>query len=250
MVIEDCCHATGTKWDAGSGGDIKLFSFQNFKLITSGEGGMLITDNEEYKELCHSYIDNGRIRKGDKYAKIILGRDYRLTEIQAAILLAQFDRLEEQTQKRIENANYLSEKLSQIDGIQPLQQSQNQAYYAYIFKYNAKKFNEIPLNLFLKALIAEGIECRKLYPPDYEEKVLLAVDPKSYPRFCSYYGDNPDSIKQSIKSRTPVTERIYNEEGVWIDSRGPLLGTHKDMDDIFNAIKKIKDNIEELLQTR
>src|ERR1700675_3353394 len=98
-VIEDCAHAHGGKWKgkgAGSMGDLGAFSFQSSKLITSGEGGAVITNNLEYMERVQSYINAGRASMTDKYRHRIVGFNYRLGEFQAAVLCPQLERLPEQ----------------------------------------------------------------------------------------------------------------------------------------------------------
>src|SRR6267378_5124236 len=105
-VIEDCAHAHGGMWKgkgAGSMGDMGAFSFQSSKLITSGEGGAVITNNLEYLELVQSYINAGRASLTDKYKKRIIGFNYRLGEFQAAVLGAQLERMPKQSAIREKN---------------------------------------------------------------------------------------------------------------------------------------------------
>src|SRR5215471_18190626 len=105
-VVEDCAHAHGGKWrgkGAGSMGDLGAFSFQSSKLITSGEGGAVITNNLEYMELVQSYINAGRASLTDKFHHRIVGFNYRLGEFQAAVLDAQIDRLPKQAKVRERN---------------------------------------------------------------------------------------------------------------------------------------------------
>ena len=83
-VIEDCAHMHGGFWQgrgAGSIGDLGAFSFQNTKLMTAGEGGIVITRDEELDRRCHSYIDCGRLRPTDKPAEAqgVFGLNYRMT---------------------------------------------------------------------------------------------------------------------------------------------------------------------------
>src|SRR6202163_57253 len=102
-VVEDCAHAHGGKWNgkgAGSMGDLGAFSFQSSKLITSGEGGAVITNNLEYLERVQSYINAGRASLTDKYHHRIVGFNYRLGEFQAAVLGPQLDRLPQQATLR------------------------------------------------------------------------------------------------------------------------------------------------------
>src|SRR5246127_1739902 len=91
-VIEDCAHVHGGMWrdkGAGSTGDLGAFSFQSSKLMTSGEGGAVITNNLEYFERVQSYINAGRRSVTDQYKKRLIGFNYRLWGFQGAILGSQ-----------------------------------------------------------------------------------------------------------------------------------------------------------------
>src|ERR1700692_3015185 len=116
-VVEDCAHAHGGKWNgkgAGSMGDLGAFSFQSSKLITSGEGGAVITNNLEYLERIQSYINAGRASLTDQYHHRIIGFNYRLGEFQAAVLCAQLERLPEQAALRKKNMLHFESRLHNI----------------------------------------------------------------------------------------------------------------------------------------
>src|ERR1700752_3952823 len=119
-VVEDCAHAHGGMWKgngAGSMGDMGAFSFQSSKLITSGEGGVVITNNLEYMELVQSYINAGRASLTDHYKKRIIGFNYRLGEFQAAILCAQIDQMLAQSPIRGKNMQHFESRLRNPPGI-------------------------------------------------------------------------------------------------------------------------------------
>src|ERR1700686_3233172 len=119
-VIEDCAHAHGGKWNgkgAGSMGDLGAFSFQSSKLITSGEGGVVITNNLEYLERVQSYINAGRASLTDQYHHRIIGFNYRLGEFQAAVLCPQLERLPEQAALRQKNMLHFESRLRDIPAI-------------------------------------------------------------------------------------------------------------------------------------
>ena len=118
-IVEDACQAWGAEWRGrrvGAIGDLGAFSFQSSKHITSGEGGIITTNSRKLYELCWSYHNCGRNIGGARYQHNLLGFNYRMTEFQAAVLLAQFSRLDDQTKKRNENALYLSKELLKIKG--------------------------------------------------------------------------------------------------------------------------------------
>ena len=119
-VIEDCAHAHGGMWKgkgAGSMGDLGAFSFQSSKLITSGEGGAVISNNLEYMELVQSYINAGRASLTDQYHHRIIGFNYRLGEFQAAVLGPQLDRLPQQAALREKNMKHFESHLQNTPAI-------------------------------------------------------------------------------------------------------------------------------------
>ena len=238
IVIEDCAQAHGSRYRGslvGSIGHFGCFSFELSKLMTAGEGGMMITNDRNLGELVFgicgtagAQIDRVRAR-GRKSA----GWNTRMTEMQAAILIAQLDRLEQQRLVRIENAEYLKDRLSEIEGITPLKQTREQNYYSYIFKYDSSCFKDVPKAVFMEALAAEGIplfSSPSHQPPAYRSDSF-------YPRGKSHAQVN-----------CPVAEKAFNEEAVGFQATWMLLGTREDMDDIADAIVKISENIDELAE--
>jgi dTDP-4-amino-4,6-dideoxygalactose transaminase len=121
-VIEDAAHAHGASYKlrpAGSLGHLSSFSFQSSKNLTSGEGGIVCTSDDDLAELCRSIHNCGRIAGGLWYEHHLMSGNYRLGEFQGAVLNAQLDRLEEQTQTRDRNGASLAAKLRDIPGIHP-----------------------------------------------------------------------------------------------------------------------------------
>src|ERR1700719_1290746 len=147
-VVEDCAHAHGGMWKgkgAGSMGDMGAFSFQSSKLITSGEGGVVITNNLEYMELVQSYINAGRASLTDKYKKRIIGFNYRLGEFQAAVLGAQLERMPKQSTIREKNMKRFEARMTKTPGIgllKPDPRITRLAPYGYVLKYIAEKVRE------------------------------------------------------------------------------------------------------------
>src|ERR1035438_9582404 len=164
-VIEDCAHAHGGMWKgkgAGSMGDLGAFSFQSSKLITSGEGGAVITNNLEYMELVQSYINAGRASLTDEYHHRIIGFNYRLGEFQAAVLGPQLDRLPKQAAIREQNMKHFETRLQNTPGIgllKPDLRITRLAPYGYVFKYFADQVKDIARPSFVAALQLEGIPC-------------------------------------------------------------------------------------------
>ncbi len=241
VVIEDCAQAHSAEWKGrkvGSIGDMGCFSFQSSKNLCAGEGGIITTNNKEFGDKCWSFHNCGRIRQGAWYEHPLLGSNLRMTEWQAGILLAQMERLDEQTKIRNHNALYLSKKLSEIDGIKPLVRDERvttHAYHLYIFRYDSSKFNNVPKYKFIEALNAEGVPCSSGYNPLYKDDLFKAPIQKC-PISCGYYKGEVDYSKVYC----PVTEKACSEKAVWL-FQSMFLGTESDMDDIVNAICKIKE---------
>jgi len=121
-VIEDCAHAHGMQWNgrhAGTFGDAGCFSFQTSKLMTCGEGGIIVTNDAQMEERCRGYMNSGRVRTKDRAAAegTMLGWNYRMTEFQAAVLRVQLERLPEQTRVREANKRYLTPDYPHLDRI-------------------------------------------------------------------------------------------------------------------------------------
>ncbi len=249
-VIEDACHSWGSKWKGrgmGALGDAGVFSFYMTKNITSGEGGIILTDNEEFAAQCRSYTNCGRGKDKPWYEHYILGGNYRLTEIQAAILLVQLQRLEEHTKRREENADYLSGRISSMPFIKLLKRDPRvtrRSYHLFIFRYLREKLNNIAREKFIEVLNAEGIPAIAGYPHPLYKNPLFArkgKGPGYCPLSCPYYGREVDYAGLNLS----VVEKLCSEEAVWL-RHSMFLGTREDMDDIAKAMEKILDNVKEL----
>jgi dTDP-4-amino-4,6-dideoxygalactose transaminase len=121
-LLEDSAHAHGSEWRGqkiGALGDIGTFSFQQTKLMTAGEGGVIITNDDDLERLARSVHDCGRMPDEWFYAHFIYGSNYRLSEWQGAVLRQQLSRFDDQMVKRNRNAAYLNSALVEIEGITP-----------------------------------------------------------------------------------------------------------------------------------
>jgi dTDP-4-amino-4,6-dideoxygalactose transaminase len=237
-VIEDACHAHGGEYQGkklGSIGHVGCFSFQSSKNLTSGEGGMAITNDDHLYELMNSLRNVGRIEGGQWYEHHYLGCNYRLTQLQASLLHEQLKRLDEQTRLRDENGKYLAELLGKIDGINPLRRELGETlhtYHIFIFRYDKSKFNNLSKREFSEMLAAEGVPCFMGYPePLYKQPLFQEKN------FMCYAIPEEVSYKEVS---CPETEKACYEDAVWI-LQNTMLGTKKDMEDIALAIQKIQD---------
>jgi len=119
LLIEDASQAIGAEYKgykAGGMSDIGCFSFYPTKNITTGEGGMITTNNHKLAEKARLLRDHGQ---DAKYHHVVLGYNYRMTEMAAAIGLAQLDKIDKLNTKRIENAELLTKGIKNISGLTP-----------------------------------------------------------------------------------------------------------------------------------
>ncbi|NQT11310.1 MAG: DegT/DnrJ/EryC1/StrS family aminotransferase [Planctomycetes bacterium] len=244
-IVEDACQAWMAEWrgkKVGSIGDLGCFSFQNSKNLTCGEGGAVIGNDERLMDICHSFHNFGSPYGTASGGR--LGTKARMAEYQAAILLAQMERLEEQTARRVENAAYLTSKLEPIPGIVPHKLNDGvtrAAYHLYSFRYLQEQFGGVPRSKFLQALSAEGVSCSGGYGPlnkrDFLEHTFQS---KNYKKMYS-----PKQIERARQmSECPENDKLCSE-AVWF-FQSLLLGSREDMDDIASAIEKIYENRDKL----
>jgi len=239
-VIEDACHGHGAAYKGkklGSIGDAGCFSFQSSKNLTSGEGGMVVTNDDALYQMMNSLRNVGRVEGGAWYEHHHAGCNYRITQLQAVLLSNQLKNLEAQTLKRHENGSYLNTLLEAIDGITPLSRGLGEtihSYHIYIFKYDKAKFNGVSKVEFSKMLAAEGVPCFMGYPqPLYKQPLFQKRN------FMCYA--IPESVDYT-KVCCPVTEKACYEEAVWI-FQNTMLGTREDMELFASAILKIQKSV-------
>jgi dTDP-4-amino-4,6-dideoxygalactose transaminase len=237
-VIEDAAHAHGGKWNGkglGSFGDIAGFSFQNSKNITAGEGGIVLTSSEEYMNHVFSYHSYGQRRDYPWYSHHVVSRNLRMTEWQGAILLAQLERMPEQTALRLKNAQKLDAALQETGVFTVLgsddPRAQQRAYHLYQFRY-APGIDGVSRERFLEALRAEGVPCSVGYPVPLHKQPL-------------FQGVKPPTGLQSYQDLELPNAAIMCEENIWL-AQSILLGTDSDTQDIIDAIVKVIENADEL----
>jgi dTDP-4-amino-4,6-dideoxygalactose transaminase len=169
VLIEDAAHAQGSEWRArraGSLGRAGSFSFQNGKVLTAGEGGMLTTNDPEFAEFTASFANQGRRKDGGWFHHYSLGTNYRITGLQAAVLLAQFERLPEQIAVRQRNVHLLRQCLADVPGLH-VQQIHGgvtaDSCYLFLGRVEPARFGHTRDELCRK-LASQGIPCTPFYP--------------------------------------------------------------------------------------
>ncbi len=247
FVIEDACHSWGSQWKGkgtGAIGNCGAFSFQASKNISSAEGGIVLTDDEALADRIREDTNCGREKSKPWYEHYVLGSNLRLTEFQAAILLAQLTRLEEHTLKRQANAAILNEVLSKIPGLSIVTNDPRmtrRSYHMYVFR--VKPELGVERKRFVEALWAEGVPAGAGYPiPLYKNPLFLksGEGPAFCPTSCPYYGKKIDYTKVSC----PVCEDVCSD-AVWM-GHTILLADEQAIRDMAAGIKKVCENSGEL----
>ncbi|HVP00828.1 MAG TPA: DegT/DnrJ/EryC1/StrS family aminotransferase [Bryobacteraceae bacterium] len=238
-IIEDCAHAHGGQYlgrGAGSMGDLGCFSFQESKLMTAGEGGIVLTSDLAHFEHLQSQVNCGRASLTDQFEQRVLGSNYRMTEWQAAMLIGQLEMLPDLAARRARAAGRLTEALLTLDGVSalpPQPAMTRETNYCYVFQYRDPR---VKRDLFCAALEAEGIPCDgRFYEPVYRSP-LFCASPEISPQL--------QGVDYSCVS-CPVSERAAYHEAVWLP-QFLLIGEDHDVDDVAAAIAKVLGHAGEL----
>ena len=233
-VIEDAAHAWGGRYkDRGLGciGEVGTFSFQFSKNMTSAEGGIVLTNDKDLAVNCWSFMNCGRWPGKPWYHMENIAGNNRLTEFQAAVLLSQLERLEEQTLLRARNAALLNKGLADVAGLEPQPESNRitrRAYHLYCMRLDESEFG-CNRESFVRAANAEGWPVTAGYPmPLYKQPVFQNLDSYDY-----------------ASCHCPVTEDLCYKSGLWFPHQ-LLLGSEKDMQDILQIVRKIQASAEAL----
>ena len=250
-VVEDACQSLFTEYKGkkcGSMGDVGCFSFQVSKIIGCGEGGAAIGNDNETMNRVNSFHNLGvGTETGSPEGRrwVIPATKYRMNEFEASILLPQLDLIQERVARRTENAQYLASKLKDIPGIIPQKHCEgqgNSTYYTYDFRYLKEHFNNTPIEVFNRALNAEGVPTFRqvIYELNKEPVIENALNSRAFQKIFS---------KERLKRYREENEcpnnakRCKETDGVW---HWALSGTKSDTDNIYNAFLKIYENRDKL----
>ena len=241
-VVADACHAHGTEWrgkKVATYSDLSGFSFQQGKQITSGEGGNVVTNDQEYYEQCYILHNDGRGLGEEARVFVAQGWNYRMSEFQAAVLLLQLSRLDELLERKNRNADALVQGWAEIEGLNWPREDERITQQSYVYprmRYEDAAFNGLPAHRFGEALTAEGIPCRGrggwiLY---------------QHPLFVeSRFRFESSKRVDYTQVRCPNVE---NAAGRWVSlPQNVMLATEDAMQDVLDAVIKVKENLGELL---
>lgn len=238
IVIEDAAHAHGAVWDgmgAGAIGHFGSFSMQSTKSMTAGEGGILFCQSQDHAWRAESIIDCGRPHDPDGVLNT-LGFNYRMTELQAALLNVGIERFPAQFDQREKMANYMDEALSEVEGVRVLKRDlrhQRRSIYTYTFAIEPDVFDATN-HVVAQALVAEGIPCSRGYDPMYrydlfQPQLSRLPVPSAFPEYFDYGS-----------MHLPMTERISGREGMWLDENVFRAG-EEGVNAVVSALKKVQD---------
>ena len=191
-LVEDCAQAHGAVYDGrkvGSWGDLAVFSFGGVKLMTCGQGGMIVTSDEELYGRCYAIVNRGHLPDGRMNRYGVIGENYQMSELQAAILLPQIGLLESYAVRREEACALLDDQLSKIEGVVVLSQfpkTQRRAHMRYSFYYTNRLARELPRDSLIERLVQAGIPAM----PGYSS---AGTDPRLQAVFADRQGDSPNS---------------------------------------------------------
>ena len=228
-IVEDAAQAHGASIDGvsvGGWGDMGCFSFQASKNLSSGEGGMIVLNDSDGYALVWSLHNCGRKMGEPWYKHFLLGENWRMTEMQAAILQAQMDRWPDHRTRRQRNAAYLTEHLLNVDEVAlPTIPSYVTEAAWHLFPFWVRDANSVEaVNLIASALQAEGLPVFPGYPmPLYRQ-----------PLFQHY---------QTVVHASHGEPYLFHTEKacdqiLWIPQYA-LLGGEDDMKDLIVGIKKV-----------
>ena len=250
-VVEDACQAHLAEWRGKKVGTLGLagcFSFQASKNLCSGEGGAVLTNDDQFADVCYNFHNQGRGRAVTGYNFTYSGTrgsNLRLSEFQGSLLTAQMTRVIEQTNRRTENANYLTKLFNEIPGIKPAklyEGTTRSAYHLYMFRYDTEKFAGLSRAKFMAALGREGVGASSGYGMMNKDAYVTALAKDRH--FLKVYGEKrmKEWLEQTLNC--PQNDKVC-EQAVWF-TQNMLLGPKSDMEQIADAVRNIQKHAGEL----
>ena len=215
-VIEDAAEAHGAgikiagRWQkVGSIGIAGIFSFYGNKIITCGEGGMVTTDNRDLAEKMKILRDHGQ-DPGKRYYHPVVGYNYRLTNMQAAIGLAQLERINHFLKAKEKIAARYRQKLKRVAGLKFQEQNPGKKSVCWLFSMTVEAPYKLTRDRLMDVLVKNGIECRPFFhplhtmPPYHEKKAykeaeFLAGHGINLPSFVTITDSQIERVTEIIK---------------------------------------------------
>jgi dTDP-4-amino-4,6-dideoxygalactose transaminase len=248
-VVEDCAHAHGQRWNergAGCIGQFGSFSHQSSKILTAGEGGTLLTSDDDLARRAHSIVDCGRAKdeQGQEYT---FGANYRLGELHAALLVTQMQRFEHQRVEREDAATYFEEVAVDVPGVRIMPRDRRitrWSFYNYLLAIEPDAFAGASNEVVAYALEREGVAAEVQYPP--MSRYDLFQPSRSRLPVAVEFAErlDPSTMSFPVAEDAGLRRSIYLQENVFRAGR-------EGIDDAVEAIAKVQKHADELagLQT-
>jgi L-glutamine:2-deoxy-scyllo-inosose/3-amino-2,3-dideoxy-scyllo-inosose aminotransferase len=251
-VIEDCAQAHGAVWSdarAGTIGTIGVFSMQQTKVLTAGEGGAAITASAELARRLEQLRADGRVfcRPPPRIGELelaergeVMGTNLALSEVQAALLLEGLTRLESENGVRERNARRLDGALGELPGVMPVRCPPSQirrSYYHYVLRVDVRRFGWNDVGPLVAMLSAElNFPAERVYRPLNDHPLYRPATKRT-----TALSDSYRAAIDPARFRLPESERAHAE--VVSFHHRLLLGDDRDMDDVIRAFHKVWDHL-------
>jgi len=242
-VVEDCSQAFNAKFKGkkvGTMGKIGCYSFNQSKHITCGDGGVTLTDDDELGERAQLFSDKGWPRTGTRRDHLFLAPNYRVTELQAAVAMAQLQKLDHITDTRRDLGDLLTSLVADVPGVHPpkVHPGGECTYWFYWFRVDASRRGD-----FAKALNAEGVPCSAAYLPHPVYLYDMIRNKNTYGDSHFPYGyapfRDPDNEIEYEPGLCPVAEQVLQEMiRIGINE----FWTEQDIRDTARAIRKVGEH--------
>jgi L-glutamine:2-deoxy-scyllo-inosose/3-amino-2,3-dideoxy-scyllo-inosose aminotransferase len=251
-LVEDCSQAHGAAWRdarAGTLGTVGVFSMQQTKVLTAGEGGAVITSSPELARRLEQLHADGRVfrrpppppgelelaERGE-----VMGTNLALSEVQAALLLEALTRLEGENGVRERNAQRLDAVLGELPGVTPvacLPGQSRRSYYHYVLRVDVRRFGWSDVGRLVAMLSAElGFPAERVYRPLNDHPLYQPATKRT-----TALSDSYRAAIDPARFRLPECERAHAE--VISFHHRLLLGGDGDMDDVIRAFHKVWDHL-------
>jgi dTDP-4-amino-4,6-dideoxygalactose transaminase len=243
-VVEDCAHAHGQRWNgrgAGCIGDFGSFSHQSSKILTAGEGGSLLTNDDALARRAHSLIDCGRPKDpaGSEYT---FGANYRLGELHAALLVAQLERFPAQQEERADAGTLFERLAPDVPGVHVMPRDPRitrWSFYNYIVSIDPDMFSGATNEVVAAALEAEGVPAEVQYPP--MSRYDLFQPARSRLPVAVEHAERLDPRTMAF----PVAEEAGLRRAVYLQENAFRAG-REGIEDVVEAFAKVQKNAHEL----
>jgi dTDP-4-amino-4,6-dideoxygalactose transaminase len=233
-VIEDAAQAHGAALEygpVGSLGDIGAFSFQSSKNLACGEGGALVTNDEQVYERAYALHNAGRLRSpGNRWQHMALGWNCRPTEYQAALLDHRLRSFDQQQGVRSGNFEYLLSLMREVGSLEPLSirsDVRSHGMYMFAMRYKPEGCGGLSIDEFIQCVHAEGAPIDRAFDKTISQQPGIQALIEKRP---DYFRCLPTPVANAAVQNT-----VYIPQNVF-------LGSNRDMDDIILAVKKVEDH--------